>query len=324
MWLTWLPGIRMALQTALFLFIAAVVMLAGGVDCDAGPGWNHILGGTDWAGLSAANAICDNGQKQSPVAIEDSAAVPSSDPGALIITWNSALIDFQVQNLGVTVQVMINGSNTLTVPSYIYTPPANSTGLTLAQFHFHTPSEYTLDGEYFPAEVHFVHKDPVTGQLAVIGVFFSLSPDDSDNPELGTFFPNITEDAGTNSEAIRQSLNLNSLLPASRSYYHLSGSLTTPPCSENVLWFVMKNPLDISSSQLMKLQFALAHGEGSRVNNRPVQPLNGRTIILFQGNVQSCDSSSLLPNQCYNAQGTTFVCCPGGCPSSPTSVPACA
>eukprot|EP00243_Klebsormidium_subtile_P009247 TRINITY_DN4584_c0_g1_i2.p1 TRINITY_DN4584_c0_g1~~TRINITY_DN4584_c0_g1_i2.p1 ORF type:complete len:312 (+),score=41.68 TRINITY_DN4584_c0_g1_i2:216-1151(+) len=311
----------MALRTSHFLF--AVMMLAGGVSA-AGPGFNHILAGTDWAGLSAANALCASGQKQSPVAIEDSAAVPSSDPGPLNIVWNSALIDFQVENLGVTVEVFINGSNTLTVPSSLYTPPANSAGLTLAQFHFHTPSEHTLDGEYFPAEVHFVHKDPVSGQLAVIGVFFALSADDSDNTELGTFFPSITEDAGTHSEPIHQYLDLNKLLPVERSYYHLSGSLTTPPCSENVLWFVMKNALDISSSQLLKLQLALAHGEGSRVNNRPVQPLNGRIVTLYQGNVKTCDPSSLLPNQCYNAAGTNFVCCPGGCPASPTAVAACA
>lgn len=315
----------MVVQVSHILFVAALVMLVGGASADGtGTAFNHILAGTDWAGLSPANALCATGQKQSPVAIEDSAAVPSSDPGPLTIVWDSALINFQVQNLGVTVQVSINGSNTLTVPSYIYTPPSGSAGLTLAQFHFHTPSEHTLDGEYFPAEAHFVHKDPVSGQLAVIGVFLALSPDDSDNPDLGTFFPQITDEFKTGSDPIGTALNPNQLLPAERSYYHLSGSLTTPPCSENVLWFVMKNSIDISSSQLLKLQLALAHGEGSRANNRPVQPLNGRTITLFQGNAPTCDPNSLLPNQCFNAPGTHFVCCPGGCPSSPTRVPACA
>eukprot|EP00243_Klebsormidium_subtile_P009246 TRINITY_DN4584_c0_g1_i1.p1 TRINITY_DN4584_c0_g1~~TRINITY_DN4584_c0_g1_i1.p1 ORF type:complete len:290 (+),score=34.95 TRINITY_DN4584_c0_g1_i1:383-1252(+) len=282
----------MALAASQLLLVTtlAVMVLGRGISA-AGPGFNHILAGSDWPGLSPANALCASGLRQSPVAIEDCATLRSSNPGLLTIVWNSALTNFEVENLGVTVQVGVNGSNTLTVPPSMYTPPANSTGLTLAQFHFHTPSEYTLNGQHFPAEVHFVHKDPVTGQLAVIGVFLALSPDNSDNPELGTFFPVIPDASGNRSQPINKTLNLNNLLPAEKSYYHLSGSLTTPPCSENVLWFVMKNPIEISSSQLLMLEMALARGAGSRANHRPVQPLNGRNITLYQNNVPTCRAS---------------------------------
>ena len=130
-------------------------------------------------------------------------------------------------NNGHTVQFNYDGGSTLTF---------NGKEFELLQFHFHADSEHTVGGTQFPLEVHLVHSNP-DGSLAVIGIFFE---EGDENALLAAYFDNIPEheddhyaDSGT--------FNVGDILPSNMSYYHYTGSLTTPPCSEIVNWIVIKS-----------------------------------------------------------------------------------
>ena len=137
----------------------------------------------------------------------------------------------------------------------------------LAQFHFHKPSEERVNGRPFPMVIHFVHKD-WDDNLAVIAV---LLDEGSEHPVLQTVWNHMPLEAGAEVVAA-ESLDIVRLFPDNRAYWTYMGSLTTPPCSENVLWMVMKTPVTVSPEQI---------GTFSRLykkNARPIQPSNGRLI----------------------------------------------
>ena len=139
---------------------------------------------------------------------------------------------------------------------------------TLRQFHFHAHSEHTIDGRWYPAEVHLVHtaKD---GRMAVIGVM--LVPGDT-NPVLDAVLK-----AAHKGEAheVPDVIIPGKLLPRSDVYYHYLGSLTTPPLTENVEWYVLKQPITASPEQLDALRRFYAD------NFRQPQPLEGRVVTQF-------------------------------------------
>jgi carbonic anhydrase len=134
----------------------------------------------------------------------------------------------------------------------------------LVQFHFHTPSEHTVHGEAYPAEVHFVHKS-ADGKLAVIGLLIKAGDPNDAIQELLDKTPRV---AGKKAKIT--AFTPTRVLPSQGYYYSYLGSLTTPPCNEDVRWVVMKQPIEMSSRQLASLSNIM----GS--NARPVQPLNGR------------------------------------------------
>jgi carbonic anhydrase len=147
----------------------------------------------------------------------------------------------------------------------------NGDNFELLQLHFHTQSEHTVNGMHYPMEVHLVHKNESTGQLAVIGVFFV---EGAENTFLDAFIENLP--ANTDDQYVSEKLlSASDLLPANQGYYSYTGSLTTPPCSEIVSWFVMKTPIEASSAQIEKMH------EIMHDNFRPVQALNGREVTEF-------------------------------------------
>ena len=137
----------------------------------------------------------------------------------------------------------------------------------LAQFHFHRPSEERIDGRQFDMVVHLVHKDP-EGRLAVVAVLLERG---SAQPVVQKVWNNLPLEKGEEVPA-RDTLDLAALLPAERSYFTYMGSLTTPPCSEGVLWMVMKQPVTISPEQIGI--FARLYP----MNARPIQSAAGRLI----------------------------------------------
>ena len=158
-----------------------------------------------------------------------------------------------------------------TDPSVSY----NGTSYYLLQFHAHTTSEHTIAGTSYPMEFHFVHATnaTATAQYLVVGVMFNIG---AESPVLRTM---LTQDPGE--ECIRERLSdqveLGSLLPANRSFYHYSpGSLTTPPCTEGLNWFVMSEALTVGAEQVAEFG-RVVHGR----NNRPEQPLSGRMVTRY-------------------------------------------
>ena len=142
----------------------------------------------------------------------------------------------------------------------------------LKSAHLHAPGEHAIDGISPAAELHLVHADD-RGALAVVGVTFALS---SQNRMAQT----LLEAAPELGEEVTEGLNIEAdmLAPTPGPYFYYEGSKTTPPCDEPVDWYILREPLPISESQVDVL--LELHGGP---NNRPIQPRQGRAIRLVDG-----------------------------------------
>ena len=163
-------------------------------------------------------------------------------------------------NNGHTIQVNYRPGSVLKV---------NGREFELKQFHFHAPSENHIEGRSYPMEMHLVHADK-EGNLAVVAVMLT---EGGENSTLAKIWEQMPEQAGEK-ESLKERISVEGLLPASRDYYRFNGSLTTPPCSEGVRWYVMKQPLTVSTEQVKKLRHIMHHP-----NNRPVQRVNARLLL---------------------------------------------
>lgn len=237
--------------------IVLILLLAGASTSQAtGVHWDYEGEGPDtWGSLSPEFALCTAGRNQSPVNIE----------GALKAQHHRLDIHYaqagkEIFNNGHTVQINFAPGNTLKLEDGTYE---------MKQVHFHAPSENHIAGKSYPLEAHFVHVD-AKGNLAVIAVMFKEGKESPTLQKLSTLLPD-TEGAPTELAA---NVKPNGLMPISQDYYRFSGSLTTPPCSEGVRWFVMKQPMTASKEEIEAFTKAMHHP-----NNRPVQPMNGRVII---------------------------------------------
>ncbi len=208
-----------------------------------------------WGSLSEKYRECATGLNQSPINITHSihSFLPPLSPS---YTSDSNYI---VDN-GHTVQVNMAKGSTVVIDDITFE---------LKQFHFHAPSENHIEGKEFPLEGHFVNLDK-DGNIAVLAVMFE---EGEENKELAKFWDTMPTKAGE-IQKLKLSKIANALLPIDKHYYRFNGSLTTPPCTEGVRWFVFKDTLTISKEQVAKFQ-KIMHG----VNNRPIQPLDARIIV---------------------------------------------
>ncbi|KJK67242.1 Eukaryotic-type carbonic anhydrase [Aspergillus parasiticus SU-1] len=216
---------------------------AGGLDDASRFNYTGLGGPLSWYGLNEANEACAKGKHQSPIVI-DSTAIDYAASGSLQL--NLPLADgAKLENLGFGLQVTLtNGSLA-----------ANSKTYTLAQFHFHTPSEHHVNEEYFPMEVHFVFQTAAK-ETAVVGFFFQLSEVGDSVPLFDSVFApidNIT-DAGTSTTTGQ--LDFGGLLDHFNRHgvYQYTGSLTTPPCTEEVMWYLSTEPLPLSVQSYNKVK----------------------------------------------------------------------
>jgi carbonic anhydrase len=211
-------------------------------------------GPTHWASLQKQYGTCGSGKHQSPIDVRG--AKPAGLPA---IEFTYAPSPYKIVDNGHTVQVSPAGGNAISVGGHRYD---------LIQFHFHHPAEERIEGKSFPMVVHLVHKD-AGGKLAVVAVLLKHG---RANPFLDSLWKNLPRDVGQEHAPEGASVDLNQLLPADRGYYTFTGSLTTPPCSEDVTWFVLKAHPDIDKAEEAAFAAKYAH------NARPIQPLNGRTV----------------------------------------------
>jgi carbonic anhydrase len=212
-------------------------------------------GPAHWGDLSETFHMCKEGKNQSPI---DLSGFLEAELPAISIDYKAVATDDL--NNGHTVQVNFAKGSTFSVDGKTFT---------LKQYHFHTPSENRINGKSFPMEAHFVHADK-DGNLAVIALMFK---EGKVNSALQTILDNMPQNAGDEHNLSATKLNAISLLPENKEYYRFNGSLTTPPCSEGVLWIVMKHPVEASKAQLEAFSKVLGK------NNRPVQPVNSRAIL---------------------------------------------
>lgn len=208
-----------------------------------------------WGELSPAFRACGEGRNQSPINLT----------GLIEADLSPITFDYQegvsgIVNNGHTVKLDYKAGSSITVDGHRFE---------LKQFHFHAPSENRINGKSFPMEAHLVHADK-DGNLAVVAVMLEAG---KANPALAKAWAHMPEKAG---EPMNLPLHISAeaLLPANRDYYRFNGSLTTPPCSEGVLWLVMKEPVTASGEQIERFRHVMHHD-----NNRPVQALNARAVL---------------------------------------------
>ncbi len=223
------------------------------------PHWTYETGSEEgpanWGELSEEFALCSTGKTQSPIDVAATIAVDISD-----IEFNYGPSALNILNNGHTIQVMYDAGSSITYNGVTYD---------LVQFHFHHPSEHTLNGDVAPMEIHFVHRD-ANNNLAVVGVM--LMAGDADSAAYADVFANLPPEEAevTTLDATVSAMDM---LPAAKTYFTYTGSLTTPPCSEGVRWLLLDTPIELSVAQIE------AFAAIFEVNARPVQPVNARDII---------------------------------------------
>ncbi|WP_179862260.1 carbonic anhydrase [Longibacter salinarum] len=217
--------------------------------------WGYVgeEGPTHWADLSNEFCAC-GGDRQSPIDLPVHAA--AEETLALSIDYTKADGTLSYSSYGVKMQLK---GGTLTLDGTTYE---------LVQFHFHTPSEHQIGGRSFPGEMHLVHVSE-SGHLVVIGIFLENGKTNSTLAPIWSTFPEVET-------APPIPFDPSDLLPPSRTGYVYEGSLTTPPCTEDVTWLVLSEPLYLSDVQIEKL--AAVHAEINVHNSRPVQPVNDRHV----------------------------------------------
>lgn len=210
-------------------------------------------GPANWGKINSDWAKCGTGTRQSPIDLRDGMKVDLEQ-----IAFDYRPSGFNVVDNGHTVQVSVGLGNYITVQNRTFE---------LVQLHFHRPSEERINGRGTEMVVHLVHKDG-EGKLAVVAVLLERG---AANPMIQTVWNNLPLEKNDTFTSV-VTLDVNEILPARREYFTFMGSLTTPPCSEGVLWLVMKNPMPASPAQMALFSRLYP------LNARPIQSGGGRII----------------------------------------------
>lgn len=219
--------------------------------------WDYTGAGApdEWGTLEADFRVCSLGMEQSPINLSGpmkaqlAGDVPTFADMPLTILHN-----------GHTIQVNCALGSKSTIDGQVYE---------LLQFHFHHPSEHVIDGRPAAMELHFVHKN-AAGNLAVLGVMMEVG--NAENAALAPIWAAMPATA-TPERNTGTMIKPAELLPAKREFWRYQGSLTTPPCSEGVLWTVFRDPIQMSQGQLARFAQLFL------VNARPPQG-RGRRFLL--------------------------------------------
>ncbi|WP_223645347.1 carbonic anhydrase [Corallococcus sp. EGB] len=226
-------------------------------------GYEQTVSPEHWGELPG-DAVCAQGTAQSPIAL---VTATSARPHLDVPAFRYGNSRVRMLNTGHTVQFTYDAGSTVRVGANEYK---------LAQFHFHTPSEHTKDGVEYPLELHLVHTDANGTPALVVGVLIEQG---GVNAALLTAFRNLPRHMGEESLPVGASINASALLPHDKTFFQYAGSLTTPPCTQGLQWYVMKEPIQMSDAQIAAFE-RLPH---LNPNNRPLQPLNGRTVSVHTG-----------------------------------------
>ena len=215
-------------------------------------GYTGENGPDNWGSLAEDFELCDDGLRQSPIDIvgADSGHSPP-------VTGSYSESTLVVMNKGTAAKVVANG--------YL---SVDDKRFELLQLHFHGPSEHTADGTVYDMEVHFVHRSD-DGQFAVLGAFMRKG---AENPTLGRILKHVPAVVGDKAKVPEVTIDPSDLLPPSGAGHTYAGSLTTPPCTEGISWYVLTEPVEVSEAQIAA--FRSLFGETAR----PAQPINSRTV----------------------------------------------
>jgi carbonic anhydrase len=211
-------------------------------------------GPTHWGDVKTDYAVCKTGKNQSPIDI--TGAVKADLPP---IQFDYKAAPLRIINNGHSIQVSYPEGSFITVDGKKYQ---------LVQFHFHHPSEEKVKGKSFDMVAHLVHKNS-EGKLAVVAVLMKKG---QASAFMKTLWEHLPKEEGREEVMENVMIDPSGLLPAQQGYYTFTGSLTTPPCTEGVMWFVLKTPVEISEAQINRFVHFY------KLNARPVQPLGDRVV----------------------------------------------
>ncbi|KAL1641485.1 hypothetical protein SLS58_005990 [Diplodia intermedia] len=228
-------------------------------------GYTALTGPLNWHNIEAGNELCNTGSNQSPINLDDTVALATEAPAIDIANVEAA----EFENLGSTLETIVNGTTTV-----------GGQAFNLAQFHLHTPSEHRIADEYFPLEMHMVHEaGDGSGKIVVVAVLFQLSEDGATTTDLLTAATQniaeveepgtVTETGALDFAAVVEHLSSTPLL-------NYTGSLTTPPCAEDVTFLVTQQPLPLDVATYNKVKGVI------KFNARFTQNALGQANLLDQ------------------------------------------
>ena len=220
--------------------------------------WNYFgkNGPLGWGKLDRSFAACSQGHEQSPIDIRGAHLDKALKP----IEFHYIGGPVTLENTGNTVVVHVDPG------SYII---AGGVRYNLVEFDFRHPGEETVKGRFSDMSVHLIHKS-ADGKIAIVAVRL-LEDQNAPNALLATLWEHLPMAKGK-TKKITDMINAGGLLPADHGYWTYTGSLTTPPCTEGVQWFVLEQQVTLSRDQLRA--FATLY----KSNTRPMQDPHGRRV----------------------------------------------
>ena len=219
-------------------------------------------GPENWGELDPSFSTCKFGLQQSPINIVFSQVKEKKRDNEITIHYRDSPLT--LINDGHNIQ-----SNIMKTDNRII---FGGKEYRLVQFHFHTPSEHTWDGKNFDMELHLFHQAE-NGHTLVLSMMIR---EGSENITLAPMWAALPKEKTEKAIPIKEKINLQALLPLSQTAYFYNGSLTTPPCTENVKWLLFKKSIEMSLQQIQAFRTIFPD------NHRPIQPLNNREITLFR------------------------------------------
>jgi carbonic anhydrase len=217
-------------------------------------------GPAHWADIGPAYDLCRDGREQSPINI-----VHSRPAKLAPLLLNYVPVQLRILDTGHYVQINSPNGGSLNIGGKSYP---------IVQFHFHHPSEEVIDGHSYSMDAQLLHTD-AQGHAAVVAILFTVGKENSFVQVLWDHIPNRL---GLEDVPAGVTFDLSGMLPTSRDYYSYAGSLTTPPCTEGIRWYILETPVEISAAQLAVMAKLYPH------NARPLQPLIGRQVLEYAGN----------------------------------------
>jgi carbonic anhydrase len=243
------------------LLLAAEVLVPAGSSAQWKTPWSYAgpNGAEHWGDLDPEYAACNAGKEQSPIDIR---TAEKADLPALRFEYRSSPLKYLINN-GYTIRV--NYHDTPGSGSFL---SVGGKRYHLTQFHFHRPSEEYIQGKPYDMVVHLMH-EASDGKVAGVAILLKAG---GANATIQRIWDHMPETRGQEREIAGVDVDPAGLLPGGAAYYTYMGSLTAPPCTEGVTWFVLKTPVDISPAQIDAFARLYPH------DVRPLQPLNGRIV----------------------------------------------